>query len=163
MLLSQFNACEMYKQNGTSQYQKALNLIQRQKLHAITQAQNKSGANCNKRIKQALYIEDVYHTKLSRDAVQQKKEWQAKDAVVNVTVILDVVELERRLALTAHAEEYLTVSEIDLQLDWLLQYDPEGILKAKSSRGNRDAKCQCLKEAVICYNGRQSAQGILSD
>ncbi|PBK91255.1 hypothetical protein ARMGADRAFT_1082060 [Armillaria gallica] len=108
-------------------------------------------------------MEGVHHTKLSRDTVQQEKEQQAKDAVANATVILDVVELERRLALTACAEGYLTVSEIDLQLDWLLQYDPEGILKAKSSRGNRDAKCWCLKEAVIRYNGRQSAQDLPSD
>ncbi|PBK91256.1 hypothetical protein ARMGADRAFT_932911 [Armillaria gallica] len=36
MSLPQFNARQMYKQNGTSQYQKALNPVQRQKLRAIT-------------------------------------------------------------------------------------------------------------------------------
>lgn len=163
MLLPQFNAHEMYKQNSTSQYQKALNPAQRQKLCAITRAQDESGANRDKKIKQAVHMENVQKEKLARDMVRQEKERQARNAMANAAVILDISELERRLALMARAEGYLTISEIDLQLDWLLQYDPEGIPKAKSSRGNRDAKCQHLKEAVVRYNSRQSAQAIQND
>ncbi|KAE9403434.1 hypothetical protein BT96DRAFT_936451 [Gymnopus androsaceus JB14] len=57
--------------------------------------------------------------------------------------------LEDALKLPARAPGYLSIADINLWLDWYIQNRLEFAVPKKPAQGNRDAKCELLKEAVI--------------
>ncbi|KAE9407484.1 hypothetical protein BT96DRAFT_986487 [Gymnopus androsaceus JB14] len=95
-------------------------------------------------------MDRVATKKREKDCVHVEKQQVAQEKVQQVgTRLFDNISvLEDALKLPARAPGYLSVAEIDLQLDWYIQNRPEFTVPKKTARGNRDAKCELLKEAV---------------
>ncbi len=149
MSIPQFNTRKMYKLNETATFQQQMTPEQRKALWKTTRQQDESGDNRKEKLEQVKHMQKVSEEKTKKDKVHDEKARLAAEAIAKVTVILDLTVLEQAFNLPSQAPGYLKVLDIDLQLDWNLQYNSVNTIpKAKSAWGTRDNKFRFLKDAV---------------
>ncbi|KAJ3753125.1 hypothetical protein EV360DRAFT_74767 [Lentinula raphanica] len=143
MSVPQHNAQQMYKQNeGSGERMQSMSVSERRFIPKAARAEDGSGQNKATRHSITEHMKGVADGKRERDCVRNEKEREAQ--------ALRVFSRSGNLV-----DGYLNVAELDLQLDWYLQqYPNSGIPKAKSGRGNREAKFGLLKDVVAQYGNQ---------
>ncbi|KAJ7444142.1 hypothetical protein B0H11DRAFT_1747684 [Mycena galericulata] len=163
MLLSYHSAMRMYKANKTSDFAKGLSAQDRQVICAQARKEDASGHSRQMKHDHIMHMkEEVAEKKEAQDVVRAKRVTAAQEAITKTTAIDSVEELKRRFEISARSEGYLTVGDLDLQLDWQIAHavkesptseesSASHIPKAKSGpkgRGNRDVRFEHLKKAI---------------
>lgn len=163
MSLSYHSALRMYKDNKTSDYVKGLSAHDRQVIRAQARAEDASGHNKQMKTNQIIHMKSVAEKKRAQDVVRTDRLNAAQDAIAKTTAIDSVQELQTQFDIPPRNSGYLTIPDLDLQLDWHIanavkdsptseQTSASGIPKAKSGpkgRGNRDARFEYLKTAIL--------------
>ncbi|KAJ7936211.1 hypothetical protein B0H13DRAFT_1853585 [Mycena leptocephala] len=99
---------------------------------------------------------------MERDVTRQNRVAKAQEALANTTAITSVQALDTAFQITARGDGYLSITALDLQLDWHIANpvkelpnseatSASGIPKAKSGpngRGTREKRYQYLREAI---------------
>ncbi|KAF9003189.1 hypothetical protein BDZ89DRAFT_901335, partial [Hymenopellis radicata] len=116
--LAQYNARKMFKFNNTSEYLRKLGPKMRAFLRRITREQDASGANRKAKLDLAKYRQETAEKKIEKERVRKERAKAASDAIVQVSPLLTITEVEYACSLARGAAGYVTVPGIDLQLDW---------------------------------------------
>ncbi|KAJ3842432.1 hypothetical protein F5878DRAFT_529862 [Lentinula raphanica] len=161
MSLSQHNSRQMYKQNaGVSDYLHSMSGDGRQFLREQVRKEDGSGKNREKKMSIAQHMDNVAAGKRKKDKEKKERRRQIQEKVASAGSrrFADVETLENVFQIAPRSPGYLTVAELDLQLDWYAQNTKDsGVPKTKGERGTRDAKFELLKQAIT-RSASQTAQ-----
>ncbi|KAG5647074.1 hypothetical protein DXG03_001444 [Asterophora parasitica] len=103
----------------------------RQFLRKITGTQDASGKNRQEKIQLAKYRQEVAEKKMEKSRVRKAKVDAAADALAKVKPLLTITELEDACSLPRGSAGYVTVADLDLQLNWHVKY---GAVTAQTSK-----------------------------
>ncbi|KAJ7847185.1 hypothetical protein B0H13DRAFT_2362567 [Mycena leptocephala] len=152
----------MYKANKTSKYVPTLNAEDRQAIRAQVRVADASGSNRQNKHAQIIHMKEVTDRNTKRDAIRKERAEKAREILAKTTAIASVEDLDAAFQIGRGAAGYLTVIDLDLQLDWHVanavkelassqETSASGIPKAKSGangRGNRENRYSYLREAI---------------
>lgn len=162
MLLAYHSALQMYKANKTSEYVTTLDATTRQAIRAQVRKADASGMNAQIKHAQIVHMKEVVDKNMERDVTRQNRVAKAQEALANSTAIMSVQALDTAFQITARGGGYLSITALDLQLDWHIANpvkelpnseatSASGIPKAKSGPnrcGAREKRYQYLREAI---------------
>ena len=92
---------------------------------------------------------------------REEKHQRALDKIENTQVIESLAELDRARAREPRDEGYLTVVQLDEQLNWYQHKYPHGPLPTtKRARGDRARKIEYLQAAIAYHDNQQAAMDV---
>ncbi|KAI5833286.1 hypothetical protein K523DRAFT_413413 [Schizophyllum commune Tattone D] len=161
MTTQQLSARETYRCNGTSLYLAGMSSDQRARLRGIARERNESGANQAARDAQTQYLMKTAAETSRKRVAREEKRQRALDKIESTKVMESLVELDRVCALGPRDEGYLTVAQLDEQLNWYQHKYPDGPLPTtKKARGDRARKIEYLRAAITYHTDQQAAMDV---
>ncbi|TRM63419.1 hypothetical protein BD626DRAFT_621753 [Schizophyllum amplum] len=158
----QLNSRQMFRHNKTSKFLRNMNALNRIKLRKLVRKRDGSGANRAKREKLMKNFKKVAVTRRKKNALQQEKKDQATAKINNTIVISDVTALDEARDAAPRTEKYLTVLQLDEQLNWYQHHFPDGPLpKTKKARGDRMQKFTYLRQAILHRNSQMEVEDVI--
>ncbi|KAJ7176165.1 hypothetical protein C8R43DRAFT_872843, partial [Mycena crocata] len=162
MSLAYHSALRMYKANKTSEFIHTLTASERQAIRVQVRNEDASGANKASKHAHIVHMKEVVDRNAERDKVRKARITKAQEILAKTVAIESVQALDAAFQIQPRTAGYLTVADLDLQLDWHLanslqsptstSNSASGIPKAKSGangRGTRENRYGYLRDAIL--------------